>query len=320
MEEPEEKSMIEQIKLKYDGPLLDEHKMDVTILAPSLHALGQLFSEANRRINGENVRGTVYIKADMNANCITLTLDFQSIITTGALIGVISDPIKILQWLGIINGADPSNIQNFIDLIKFLVLKDNNKIEKTTEIKDSSGSIKMDITITGNNNSFIIDKEVFELSKDKNILKNLSAVVKPVAEIPGIENIEFYKNNQKESAASINKNEAKKILHACETSDEEKEISIITGHIIIHSAKFDMNSKKWTFIYDDHLIHVDISETDIAKKILERRKIVVGDTFKVKMEIKEEKTKDGKYKSSYKVIEVLDFLPGMEQGDLNLFN
>ena len=41
----------EIIRIKYDGPALSEHTIDVKHLAPALSALGDLFGRANQKIN-----------------------------------------------------------------------------------------------------------------------------------------------------------------------------------------------------------------------------------------------------------------------------
>ena len=75
-------------------------------------------------------------------------------------------------------------------------------------------------------------------------------------------------------------------------------------------------SKRWNFLYNGNQEEIDISETSIAKDVLARGKIVIGDSWKVKMEVKEKKIKNG-YKNDYRVVEVFDFIPGQEQMDFN---
>jgi hypothetical protein len=53
----------EVFHVKYDGPALASHEMDVKDLAPALLAIGELLEEANRILNGGRVSITVNIKA-----------------------------------------------------------------------------------------------------------------------------------------------------------------------------------------------------------------------------------------------------------------
>lgn len=52
-----------QFKISYDGPLLQEHSIDVKEFAPALMALGQLFEEANRILNDNRASINLHIKA-----------------------------------------------------------------------------------------------------------------------------------------------------------------------------------------------------------------------------------------------------------------
>jgi hypothetical protein len=42
----------EQFHVVYDGPALDEHRMNIRDLAPALVAIADLFSAANTELNG----------------------------------------------------------------------------------------------------------------------------------------------------------------------------------------------------------------------------------------------------------------------------
>lgn len=45
-----------RFNLVYDGPALEEHRMDVRTLAPALLALGDMVERANEILNGEQVK------------------------------------------------------------------------------------------------------------------------------------------------------------------------------------------------------------------------------------------------------------------------
>ncbi|MFH1620779.1 MAG: hypothetical protein ABIB04_01705 [Patescibacteria group bacterium] len=50
-------------RISYDGPALASHEMDVRELAPALLAIGGIFEEANKELNGERVKVAVNMKA-----------------------------------------------------------------------------------------------------------------------------------------------------------------------------------------------------------------------------------------------------------------
>ncbi len=49
-------------RLKFDGPALQDHEIDVADLAPALIALGQMVKAANRVVNGESLDVTVRVR------------------------------------------------------------------------------------------------------------------------------------------------------------------------------------------------------------------------------------------------------------------
>ena len=63
------------ILLKYDGPALANHSMDVSDLAPALMAFGTMCKEANNVLNHKRASVKVLVKADIQANCVTISLD-----------------------------------------------------------------------------------------------------------------------------------------------------------------------------------------------------------------------------------------------------
>ncbi len=64
----------ENLQLRFDGPGLRDHAMDVTLLGPSLFAFGELCIGANQVLNGEKATIRLLVKADMVANCVTIDL------------------------------------------------------------------------------------------------------------------------------------------------------------------------------------------------------------------------------------------------------
>src|SRR5256885_68195 len=94
------------LQLRFDGPELQAHEMDVTILAPSLMAFGELCKEANRVLNGDQARVKVLLKADVAANCVTIELAVNQTLWESARALVQGETVAtaktILEWIGII--------------------------------------------------------------------------------------------------------------------------------------------------------------------------------------------------------------------------
>jgi hypothetical protein len=125
----------------------------------------------------------------------------------------------------------------------------------------------------------------------------------------------FYQQNDTTERIQIDSSIADIAGEEEDFDPEKQEPSYVNGHIIIYAPVLDRDQKKqkWKFKYNNRIESIDITKSDIAQRIFARGKIVIGDTFKVKMEVIENQTNKG-YKNEYKVIEVLEFKEGEEQG------
>ena len=67
--------------IRYDGPALAGHEMDVQDLAPALLALAEIAQIANRKFNGDRASLKVLVNADVEQQCFMLDLSMiQSLI------------------------------------------------------------------------------------------------------------------------------------------------------------------------------------------------------------------------------------------------
>lgn len=305
----------EKIQLRYDGPILASHSMDVGDLAPALLAFGNLCKEANKTLNGDRSSVKVMMNADVQANCITVSLDVvQSVIEHAKALLTEENISTAKEILGYILGGGATAGAS-VGVLQLLKIQSNRKVKEETTITDSDGNNTISIKFEGDNNTVIVSPQVAQLAANKKVITAVQGVVAPVANIDGIDSAEFDIGGKKR--LQIDKDFAKSISTIIPVEEEHTEdVSVVVGHIIIHSPTFAPDSKIWSFKYSDKIEQIDISETTIAKDVLARGKCVVGDTYRVKMEVTEKKSGRG-YKNFYKIKEVLDFIPGQEQTDMN---
>ena len=61
--------------IRYDGPALAEHSMDVSDLAPALLGLSEIAKIANQKINGEQSSVKVFISVDTEQKCFQFNIE-----------------------------------------------------------------------------------------------------------------------------------------------------------------------------------------------------------------------------------------------------
>jgi hypothetical protein len=297
----------ENIQLRFDGPELRGHEMDVSLLGPSLVGLGNLCTEANRILNRDDAKVRVLIKADVKANCVTLDLSVvQNLISQAhALISNtnIVTAKEILEWIGILSGG----CAGVLKLIPYLKWRKNNKdVPLTVTQKDSSGNILI-IQVQGSNNTIEVPKPVYDMAQSPKMVESVRQLASPVSEETGIDEAVFI--HEKKEHLKIDKPLAKE-LSEISVDPENSEAQFFKAHIVVHKPTLDTTSKHWAFKMNGRIENIDISATKIASDVITRGKVCVGDTYYAKIQFIERRTKQGTFVTDYKIVEVLEFKPG----------
>lgn len=298
------------LQLKFDGPALKGHSMDAAELATSLLSLSNLIKESNTVLNDGKATVKVLINADIKANCVTI--DLSVVFTLAQQLhsfienAQIKDAKELLDLLGLL--GFPTAGAACYGLFQFLAAKGKKQVESAVQILDQSGDNHIQVKFVGDNNTIIVSPQVYKLAKDKRVVDNAKAVLAPLSKNKGVESATFIHGKRKNV---IDINEARRIRES--TIDEEQErLQYIEGHIIVYAPILEADAKSWKFLYNGNVETIDISETSIASETIARGSVLVGDTYKVKLGITEKKTENG-YKNTFKVVEVLNYIPGDEQ-------
>lgn len=292
----------ETLFLKFDGPELLSHEIDVEVLAPALLAFGEMCREANRVLNGNRATVRVLLSADIRANCVTVELSVVQSFWESArtfLSGEDASSAKdILEILGLIKD---NLVIPVASLVGYLLWKGRKKVEVVEE-RDGNVTVKVE----GDNNTVTVNRKIYQVSQSSKVVENLKAVVAPV-EREGIDQAEFIYENKPQ--LKVDKPTAKKLRESCADSDQI-EPQIFTAHIVPYGPILDPRAKKWKFKLNGRVENIDISATQIAADEITRGAVGVRDTWKVKIEMTERQMANGDYKPEFKVKEVLNFTPG----------
>ena len=191
--------------IRYDGPALVGHEMDVQALAPALLALASLIQDANREFNGDKAAVKVVVNADLRQQCFQIKIKFVQDFLQMArtfLDGDMADIKTICEWIGIGSGAGWT-------LFKIIVAIANKRaasVAFSTETGDDSTVLNInELHIHGD-----VPEPVKRLLQNSSIVENAQAVFRPVVQ-PGYETLGFYEPAGRE-IFSASKEDAEAVL------------------------------------------------------------------------------------------------------------
>ncbi len=299
-------------KLKFDGEGLKDNFIDVAVLAPSLMGLSDLIHESNKLVNGDNAKINVKVNADIEQNCFEILLMFDLSLVENLKDFLTHDTTKtikeLLEWLGILLPASVISGGGLFFLLKTFKGKPIDASQVVGEDGDNYNIKTKEGNVT-------INKNVYNIYNDPNIRKSAQGFLSPLQN-KGINSIELYDDDKTHN--TLNHEDYKDSLDYNDWSEEKAHnttTNITTRHLIVHKPVLDKDANKWSFLLNEKSINVDISETSIAKDVIVRGEIRIGDTYKVKLEEQEYKTTKGQYRTSYKILEVLEFIRKEKEKD-----
>jgi hypothetical protein len=280
--------------VSYDGPALAAHEMDVKDLAPALLAIGELFEEANKALNGDNVKIAVNMKA-VEAGSVEVALSVAQSITNH-VIGLFSSDTTtaivngytLMQILGI---AGVGSGAGLIGLIKWLK---NRPIKNITRLDTGDALIEAE----GGETRVATLKEV-KLLGILSVRKSVEAVVKPL-EKNGVESVSFIENGHQQK---ITKEEAA-YLKAPIIDEEQIGETTIEKSLQIIGANFQ-DGGKWKFSDGTATFFADIHDPDFIQ-LVQRNEVAFAkdDVLNVRIKTKQSLV-NGQIKAEHSIIKIL---------------
>ena len=238
--------------IRYDGPALTDHEMDVQDLAPALLALTDVIQSANRKFNGSHSNIQVLVNADVEQRCFMIDISLvQSFLDQAkSLLG--TDDAKtakeIAEWVGIMSSGG-------IGLFGFLkFLRGANEEGARLQIENRGDG---NVTITGNGNVIVVPQQVLKLAQEPKVVDRAKGVLKPL-EKPGYETLAFLDRGRE--VFEVNKEEAEGISNLpsqplAELPSESN--SIIQGQVRIKSAQYE-GTAQWAFLWNGRAINAEM--------------------------------------------------------------
>lgn len=232
-----------EVIVRFDGPDLTDHKMEIEQIAPSMLALSQLVKRANYLANGESSSVRVFARANVEQHCFEFGFEIvQSILTrTKTLLGDedVKTAKEIAEWIGIIG----SSSIGFLGLLK--LMKGRQPDEITLVVEDGENRAKLEI----DGDDVLVDPMAAKLMQDRESVKNAKAATQPL-EQEGYDSLEF-----QDTSGNIEKFDKAAARSIRDYPDPEVPIaseipaSHVRAWVSIRKAVY-VGTGKWTIQYD----------------------------------------------------------------------
>lgn len=244
--------------IKYDGPALASHQMDVRDLAPALIALSALLEEANRTIFPDSADVRVNVNGSFKGG--SFGIDFvalQSIkdqivsIFAGQEATATANLLAVLGALGLLGSG------GLIGIIKWL------KGRKPTSIRIEDNKTIFEITQSEEIETFEVDFSAGKLYQSRVVRQSLAKVVKPLE----TEGIDFFACGREGKAeAVVTKDEAEYFAVAASDADVVSDTLSEKTLLQIESAVFK-DGNKWRFSDGSNSFFAEITDEQFLARI-----------------------------------------------------
>lgn len=238
--------------IRYDGPALADHLMDIQDLAPALLALADIIQVANRKFNGDAASIRVLVNADVEQRCFQIDLSLVQSVLEQAKGFFADDRVKtaedIAKWIGIIGGGGVS----LFKLVAWLAKRP--KVDGTTFNVTTEGGVTT--LVDGDSNSITVNHNVYLLASDPLVIEKAKRVVAPLQK-PGYETLEFVQGE--EVVETFDKQAAIMAadLQPMVLDSSYEDVSSIRGHLRIKSAQYEGNAR-WSVLWGGKAIDVSM--------------------------------------------------------------
>ena len=281
--------------IKYDGPALATHEMDVHELAPALMALSDMIKSANQALYGDKADIKIHVKGSFKGG--SFGIDLIAVQTlyeqiTSLLAGqgptAIANLMSLLEAIGLISGSG--------GLIALLVKL---RGRKPTTIENQDNSTVFTVMSETSTERIEVDLATGKLWKDKTVRKSLQQVLRPLLQ-EGID--VFAAGRTPVPELVITRAESQWFIF--DEASVELTSSIIEQVCHIESVPFK-NDNKWK-LNNGQTIYAFMEDPAFLAAVNEGTiRFGSGDRLKVNMRIAQHE-KNGKLETSYHVLQVLD--------------
>ncbi len=225
--------------IRYDGPALSGHEMDVQDLAPALLALAEIAKIANQKFNGDRASIKIMVNADTEQQCFQLDLSLVQSWMDHATLLIGKDNLATVEQIAKVIGFTGGSGTGLFAVYKWLYGK-KDKAEETTVTFTASDSAGMTvINVNGDGNQITVTNQTAILAQDPKVLQHVKTVLEPLGN-KDYEDFSIIKDGK--PVIKIDREEARNIREMAvplpNETDSENFVSTVNGQVEIVTAQY----------------------------------------------------------------------------------
>lgn len=294
-------------KIRFIGPAVEGHAIDVNDLAPALLAIGDLIKAANTELYGKKSGVAVKIEAFEAGS---FGIDFQVLHEVAQDIGTLIDMAgPRAQNLVAVLGLAGLTCKGLLSLLHW------SKGRPVAKISDDPIDTKQVIFVTDDGDSLVVPRDTVVLYCSSVVRKKIEeAFVKPLSNNEGIESIVVSADDSKKADDAFTITQAEKSFYAVPSVTETELISNETELWVQPISVTFKENNKWRFSTgkDGMTFYATMLDKDFMTRVMEGLAISVEDKFRIKLRT-EQKEAGNTLATLYYVVEVIEHRPAGTQ-------
>lgn len=285
------------LHIVYDGPALENHRMDVKDLAPALLALGGLVDRANEVLNHDRAKVRVKVQASFREGSFGITFEVvQSL--RGMLDFLAGNPVTGTLNLLALLGLVASGGKGALWLLRTLK---GRSIERFELLPDGKAIVFVD------QEQIAVEREVLELVRDHKIRRHFEQLIAKPLEQDGIETFAVADAATKRVQVLVERREASYFIAPIGEIDME-EVDEYVARLQIVTISFQ-DGNKWRFSDGQQSFYAVISDELFNQRVSNREEqFGKDDIIRAKVRRRQYLADGGKLRAEYEVFEVLQHI------------
>lgn len=290
------------LSIRYAGDEVEQGRISIDQLAPSLLALSRTFKEIQSALNPAEQPISLDITASEKGSFIVdLILASGPDILKQAVDFLTSKQSQSIEALGFYISAFAGVVQ--------LTISGYKKVISSKKDIPEEGSVKINFS---DGTNIVIPKESFDLYKNVEVRKSIHDTLEPLDS--GVEKIEVYTQNRNDINLQVDRSEYP-AFEVPKVKDKELDSTVSEVYLQIVNVAFEHG--KWKFYNGTNYFFAKIEDTDFITSV-GRNEYQFGSTDSLKVKLRTEQfMTEGGLKSEFFIEKVLEHIPGAKQIELD---